>query len=446
MTMGTPKLIRVLFALLAGCGSVADDALPDAPTPIDAPDEPGTAVQVSTAGDDANDGLTAPVKTLKRALGIAATNPMIVKINLASGRYSLASGETFPYTITTNLTVAGPAGGGAILEGNGTTPALTMDRGKLQDIELEKFTVALTSNGPTDFIGLRVRESDVALRGEANSVISSTGLDITGATGACAIGVELNGNAKLTSTTLVTRTLGTQVNAKAASELSLTDMSITGDATCNTPLFPITTTGTISLTDSLIDGGGGNGLAFSSGPATATLTNTIIRNLTGPGDAIVGRTNLTMTGGELTNNSRAGMEVFAGTFTLTNVVLKQNGVMGIYLQGSGAAAPGILKMRGCTIQNNATGVYLFDFAQADFGTTADPGNNTFTGNSQPGLNIDGFGGPRQIDAVGNTWRPNVQNADGTGKYPTTQTLVGGGANEVSGAVNFSINTNWTLRR
>ncbi|MEO8699915.1 MAG: right-handed parallel beta-helix repeat-containing protein [Kofleriaceae bacterium] len=435
----------MVVAVLTGCGSVSDTPPDAAEVPVDAPDAPGTTVRVSTSGDDGNDGLVEPVKTLKRALGIATANPEIVKINVESGRYNAATGETFPYTITSNLIVAGPAGGGAIFEGNGTTPALTMERGRLQDLELEKFTVALTSSGPTDFAGIRIREADVALRGETGSVISANQIDVTGAVRACAIGIELNGNANLTSTAFVTRTLGTQIDAKATSSFTMIGLNVTGEPGCTTPLFPITTTGTVTLIDSLVGGGGGNGLSFASG-ATARITNTIIRNLTGSGDAIGGRANITMTGGELTNNARAGMEVFAGTFTLTNVTIKQNGSMGLYVQGSSAAQPGILKMRGCTVQGNGHGVYLFDFAQADFGTTADPGNNTFTGNSSPGINVDGFGGPRLIEAVGNTWRPSVQSADATGKYPTTQTLVGGGANDLTGAVNFSINTNWSLRR
>src|SRR5947207_1884829 len=79
----------------------APDGLPIDSPPIDAapdaPDLPGTVLNVSPSGDDANDGLTMPVKTLKHAIGLAAANSEIVRIVLASGRYSAATGETFPY-------------------------------------------------------------------------------------------------------------------------------------------------------------------------------------------------------------------------------------------------------------------------------------------------------------------------------------------------------------
>src|SRR5215208_577423 len=109
-----------IFALVAACGfprpaNIGDDTGPgdangsgdatasiDAP-PVDAPDPPGTAIRVSPSGDDANDGFTRPVKTLKHAIGLAAANSEIIHIVLASGRYSNASGETFPYTVPPNV-------------------------------------------------------------------------------------------------------------------------------------------------------------------------------------------------------------------------------------------------------------------------------------------------------------------------------------------------------
>src|SRR5690348_3978359 len=107
------------IALLAACNfpkpaDVAGEAGPsDASTPSDAapdglsidgrlvdaapdaPDPPGTAIQVSPTGDDANDGFSMPVKTLKHAIGLAAANHDVIHVVLASGRYSAATGETF---------------------------------------------------------------------------------------------------------------------------------------------------------------------------------------------------------------------------------------------------------------------------------------------------------------------------------------------------------------
>ena len=108
----------------------------------DAPDQPGTVVHVSNTGDDSNDGLTLPVKTLKHAIGIAAAKSQITKIVLASGHYATATGETFPYTVPANVAILGPAGGGAILTGSNTEPGIIADAGTLQDLELEDFPLS----------------------------------------------------------------------------------------------------------------------------------------------------------------------------------------------------------------------------------------------------------------------------------------------------------------
>src|ERR1051326_8266337 len=105
------------FVLLLGvvaCGKVAaqsPDATSgdDAPPPVDA--RTGSMiVQVAPTGNDANDGVTQPVKTLKRGIGIALANGEVGKIEIASGRYDSANGETFPYTVPGGITIEGPAG------------------------------------------------------------------------------------------------------------------------------------------------------------------------------------------------------------------------------------------------------------------------------------------------------------------------------------------------
>src|SRR5262245_19970866 len=123
------------------------DAAPvDAP-PVDAPDPPRTVIHVSPSGDDANDGITKPVKTLKHAIGLAAANQEIRSIALENGRYSAATGETFPYTVPPNVTVVGPAGGGATLAGTRAEPGMSVNSSGLQDVDLADFTTAITATG-----------------------------------------------------------------------------------------------------------------------------------------------------------------------------------------------------------------------------------------------------------------------------------------------------------
>ena len=112
--------------VLAACGKVAAPQATDAPTGDDAPTRTGTMiVEVSTTGNDANDGISQPVKTLKRGLGIALANGQIATVSVAAGRYDAANGETFPYTVPGGITIDGPAGGGAILAGSGSEPGLS---------------------------------------------------------------------------------------------------------------------------------------------------------------------------------------------------------------------------------------------------------------------------------------------------------------------------------
>jgi hypothetical protein len=94
-------------------------------------------------------------------------------------------------------------------------------------------------------------------------------------------------------------------------------------------------------------------------------------------------------------------------------------------------------MRGCSVIQNANGVYLFGQVTADLGTTASAGGNTFQGNSQLGVQLDGTA-TGLVHAVGNTWNANVQGADAQGKY-TVATVPGPVA--VSNGNNFAIANN-----
>jgi hypothetical protein len=123
-----------------------------------------------------------------------------------------------------------------------------------------------------------------------------------------------------------------------------------------------------------------------------------------------------MTGGELSNNGRGGVDVVGGVWSFIGVTMKQNAGFGIYFQGD-LPAPGTLTMRGCTVTGDHDAVYLFDEAAADLGTAASPGNNTLQSILGVGLDIDGATVTR-IDAVGNTWRA-VQGANSEGKYSSS---------------------------
>lgn len=410
--MAISSRIATLLILVAACGfprplDVASDA--------DAPDQPGITVHVSSTGDDANDGMTKPVKTLKHAIGIAAANNQVTNIVLASGRYASANGETFPYTVPANVTIAGPAGGGAILAGTKTEPGMMVDTGKLQDLEFEDFTVAITATGMARVTNVHVRTSMIAVRGESTAKLTVDNLDITGTIAACETGIVLNGATDLAATTLATRNLGTTLEAKDQSTVNIAKASIMGDRSCTHAAMVVATNKTFTLRDSMVDGGK-DGISFSTAPPSlqVIITNTFLRDFVD--NAISGGVAATfeMIGGELSGNGRGGADIFHGTWIFTNVAIKQNPAFGLYVQDA------TLVMRGCMVTGNGYGVYLLTPGNVDLGTDANPGNNTFQNNS--GSNIDEDTSAIQVEAVGNIWNPGVQGADNLGKYSTVAVI------------------------
>jgi hypothetical protein len=89
-------------------------------------------------------------------------------------------------------------------------------------------------------------------------------------------------------------------------------------------------------------------------------------------------------------------------------------------------------------------VQLLDMYAADLGTLATPGNNTIQGNQVVGVSVRGAMGPLQVDAVGNIWNPDVQEATSAGIYQNVKTVPGPIAS-VSGN-NFDIASGLSLRR
>jgi hypothetical protein len=87
---------------------------------------------------------------------------------------------------------------------------------------------------------------------------------------------------------------------------------------------------------------------------------------------------------------------------------------------------------------------LNEVVVADLGTAASPGNNTLQGNLDVGLNLSKCPPAEMISAVGNTWQPNVQNANGAGKYPVTASVTG--PVTPGSASNYTIATGCTLQR
>lgn len=446
------------MVLVAGCGfpkpgDVAGDASDPHQTPGDTGSlpSPDSILHVSPSGDDANDGVTAPVRTLKHAIGIAAANTQIAQIVLAAGHYSAESGESFPYSVPRALTIIGPQFDDAELTGSGTETGLSIDSGIIQNIVLDSFAVAISVTGTTQLNNLRVRSSDTAIIGQGMAVIAVDEFDVTGKIANtqvdCSKGIDISDSSILHVNSLTARNLAVSISARDSSTVSINNANIAQDK-CSGTAIVIASSKPFALSNGYIVGGV-SALSFinaADSPVEASVADTTMLDMNQP---LGGRSvTFKMTGGEMSGNARGVLESSSGNWMFENVKINNNGVFGIYLQGTrqnGVSTSSFLTMRGCTITGNSgAGISLLDGAIVDVGTDADPGGNVIQGNSSVGIAMLGIDGPRQLNAVGNTWNVNAQGTDGNGRYLNAQTIAG--PVTLSNGNNYSIDSGLSLRR
>lgn len=384
--------------------------------------EAGRVIRVSVTGDDAADGMAAPVKTLKHAIELATSNGAINTISLDVGRYSAANGETYPYTIPANVTIRGATG--TVLAGTSADDGLIIETGTLDNIELDDFKTAVHAKIAVTVTDVTVKTSSIGVLADGEATVIASRFTFAG-TNCPDTGLWAKESSQISVDTFVA-TGSIAVNVADQASGSIANSSLTDAPACTR----ITATGkSLAISNTQIIGGG---VDLEGLQLEVTLDNTTIADTSG--DAIQGRAHVfRMTGGELRNNGRGGAEVFGGVYTFTNVGIKGNPVFGIYLQSG--TEPGTIAMHGCAITGNGShGVYLFAGASGDFGTAANPGNNTFRNNAGVGLNIDT--NASAVTAVGNIWTANVQGADSDGKYPAALK---------TGGVAFSAGNNYAFQ-
>jgi hypothetical protein len=407
-------------------GSDASDAPGNTGGPATPPD-PGTTIHVSPNGDDTNDGLLMPVRTLKHAIGLIAANPTLTAVALAAGRYSPGSGETFPYSVPQGLVILGPAGGGAILVGDAAQPGLSLRGGDLRDLEFENFGIAIDATGATKLTNVRIRSTATGVRGHGQASLTIDNLDITGTAGACATGIRLDEMAHLELTALATRGLGATLDAEDHSSANLSGVNATGDLACAIAVVNAESDGTFSIRESTLDTGTTGielGVQTSSVQAQASIMNVAIHHMKSNGMGF-GNANVAIIGGELSHNGMVAtvINAFEAALSLTNVVIDQNPGTAVGVEETS------LTMRRCTVTGNGVGmeidVMVVDLV--DLGTSTSPGENVFQNTSLTGsLRIQGsdFGPVRTVHAIGNTWSFGVQGSDGAGKYDPSLQIQG----------------------
>ena len=324
-------------ALLVAATGVAACGFPQ---PADVPeDEP--RLHVSPLGDDTADGVTAPVRTLKRALGLATVNPALRAVELAGGRYAAAAGESFPYAVPAGLTVQGPAGGGAILIGSGRDIGLMIDAATLQDLELEAFGVAIVDTGSVQLTRVRVRSSVMALRGEVGAVVVADDLAVTGVAGGCDTAIDLASSTRITLTRPVSQAYAVTVRAGDQSTVEVSRASVSGAVGCaSTPgraAFSLGS-GALIVSDSTVDGGDmGIWVRGSPGATKTTVSATAIRDTVHAAMYVVG--DLDLDGGVFSANT-TNLFAWGGTINLRNAKFVRNGL---------ELGNGVVTMRGCSI-------------------------------------------------------------------------------------------------
>jgi hypothetical protein len=150
-----------------------------------------------------------------------------------------------------------------------------------------------------------------------------------------------------------------------------------------------------------------NGWALVSEGTTAGITLVVDNSsITGNyrGLRLFAKGSMDIRGSHIDGNTQNAIELVQGTgaysVILRNTTVKANGGIGLSLNDHSVAQPFTL----------------------DLGTTADPGGNVFQ-NTGVGVKLDP---PSAItvDAHGNSWQANVQNADNDGHYPDATSVTG----------------------
>ena len=428
--------------------------------------DPGT-------GDDANRGTQGkPFKTLTKALAVAGAGDTV---NLAGGGYgpTAASGETFGpngLTVPAGVTIIGALEGGvaqvSTLQGAaGNTGLVFQGDATVKNLNMIQFEIALRAEQGTQTFGNMLmggNRFNIGVGGSARTTlvggtmvllagnvgvqvvaqgqftmdggtirsvnadcISTKGLTVNGASQA-----TLKNGATLQNITNVA--LGLRETAKATLDQSFI---INDDLSAGCAPQPLVTMGestSLTLKNSRVRSNSKvvNAIgiqASSSNAVKLILDHSVVNEFTKAGLQLVSQGgSLVMDGGIISVRAGAnGIDANRETqLTITNSIISGGGS----LAGASIRA-GNLKLRNSQVTNGAPGIRVLNQAKMDLGTASDPGNNTLTGGDLIGVAFDNKGfDTGTIEAVGNTWNPNIQGADATGHYTTRRTISGGDAN------------------
>jgi hypothetical protein len=388
-------------------------------------------------GSDGSAGTqTAPLKTIHKAFSLFKAGNVI---ELQAGTYSAANGQIFPDSLPSGVIIESVSAGQAVLLGTiGDLAFFGSGTDTLKYVQFQGFNTCIRAGAGSHVllgVGLNSINKTFDLYGAAEGTWDAG----TGTAAVVAVGKEFSRitirNCQLSGTTnysIVTlsnaaRALITGTNVKDAptTVLEMLDASV---AEVNTSTF--TNTGLHGLGSSTAMSLRGTadltvirstflqtyGPAITMESPTARLTLKRVYfdenalGINGSSLYLYGSASVDST--TISNSGQYGIVLSQGSYVVRNSLISGSPLQGISVSGGVS-----LLLRNTTVSYGGIGVHLVaSNSIADMGTASDPGNNTFQNNTKYGLQSDVTGSGSAVQAVGNTWSPNVQGSSANGRY------------------------------
>jgi hypothetical protein len=452
-----------------------DAGEPDAGVDAGLPDAGPTGRYVSPTGDDANPGTrAAPFLTLGKAASVAQAGEVIVALD---GLYDSTTQPAF--TLYNAQGVRVPDGVSLIAENPGFVTfqgrsGMGIDflgSGAISGIRLDGFSIAvrftrgLGAIVGVDFAGCGIGggggQSCVEVHGDAGVTMEpafrtdyffAPGYALAGTYGQGQLVVRggrltlardtgVSGNSALRATessrllvedfTLSSSTTPIGFAATGGAKLDLVRVHVAdgGPSRWGVAAYHGST---VTLQDCTVEG---YGVSVCVPPNTGSTSRVIIRGSTlaplgsGVYSGYGTSPRVELYDSRIVDAGQYGISL-DGDYPASTLLVHRSEIAGSFLQGiqlSNGATPYRFELRGSRVHRSGqTGVYLGGSAAAvfDLGTASDAGFNVLRDNAVTGYagtaNLRFLGpGTQVVPAVGNEWQPNVQGADGMGRFTST---------------------------
>ncbi len=436
------RLLAVLLvsaALVAGCSKTDNPAGPSASVA----EQQFIFVNPLTGSDAGTGTQSSPLKTIHKAFSLFRSGK---KIELQAGTYSVANGQVFPDSLPSGVVMESVSAGQAVLLGTpGDIAFYASGTDTLKYLELQGFNTCIKA-GAGSHVLLGVTLTSIYKTfdlygaaegtwesGTGTAAIIGSGKDfsritvknclLSGTTTYSIIQLSNAARASITGTTIkdAPTTVLEMLDASVA-EINTSTFTNTGlHGAGSSTAISLRGTAKVTIVGSTISQTYGQAISMESPTASLTLKRVYFdRNgasINGASLYLYGSASIDST--TITNSGERGIVLSQGNFTIRNSLISGASDRGIIVNGGVS-----LVLRNTNVSYTGTAVHLVaSTSLADIGTASDPGGNTFQNNTKYGLQSDVTGTGPAVQAVGNTWTPNVQGAAANGRY-AAQTVNG----------------------